>query len=182
MSWQELANKTCRTESKNWEGFSGTASKNWKVFRKCVCVSRPVLTHVKNLLHVSPMWNACATHDACKVVVRHTSKYCYNCKESPNQSVWNVQHSASWMQLHESLSWRWQHLRGYTIWLFDAIWPENCKKCLQSCWKIKLSIQTLMQTTLYIVQTTLQTALYIMQTTLYIMQTTLCHNANYIMP
>ena len=55
MSCQELANKTCRTESKNWEGFSGTASKNWKVFRKCVCVSRPVLTHVKNLLHVSPM-------------------------------------------------------------------------------------------------------------------------------
>ena len=38
MSCQELANKTCRTESKNWEGFSGTASKNWKVFRKCVCV------------------------------------------------------------------------------------------------------------------------------------------------
>ena len=59
MSCQELANKTCRTESKNWEGFSGTASKNWKVFRKCVCVCQDLCLHMSRTFC---MWVLCETH------------------------------------------------------------------------------------------------------------------------
>ena len=182
MSCQELANKTCRTESKNWEGFSGTASKNWKVFRKCVCVCQDLCLHMSRTFC---MWVLCETHVRHMMHVKWWSGTHLNIVTTAKKVQTNlfetssiVPHGCSCMKVFLGDDSIFED----TLYDYLMLSGQKIVKCLQSCWKIKLSIQTLMQTTLYIVQTTLQTALYIMQTTLYIMQTTLCHNANYIMP